>query len=331
MPLSSLTVQVDDGCDNGRTSGVICYYLIQMEEPLESAELLAFTRTVDARSVSRAALELRVPRATIGRRLQRLEQRLGVRLLRRTTRSLLLTDAGEALYRSARIALDAVRQAEESVRRRDDEVRGELRVSVPPFTNPHFHALIAEFVLRYPEVNLQLHFSTQHADLQRGAYDVAIRGTRSLESGLVARVLTRATMIAVAAPSYLARKGKPRTLRDLRQHACLLSFARGELPQTHWIDRKGKLVQVAGSIASNDITFLRQAAIDGTGIAYLPGPHVQPALDDGRLLQVLKGTLETSTQLAVAYVEREFLAPQVRAFVDAVIKFAREHPEALWP
>ncbi|HEX5658122.1 MAG TPA: LysR family transcriptional regulator [Polyangiales bacterium] len=302
-----------------------------MEEPLESAELLAFTRTVDARSLSRAALELRVPRATIGRRLQRLEERLGVRLLRRTTRSLLLTDAGEALYRSARIALDAVRQAEESVRRRDDVVRGELRVSVPPFTNPHFHTLIADFMLRYPEVSLQLHFSTQHADLQRGAFDVAIRGTRALEPGLVARVLTRSSLIAVAAPSYLARKGKPRTLRDLRQHSCLLSFARGELPQTHWIDRKGRQVQVAGGIASNDITFLRQAAIDGIGIAYLPLEHVRPALDDGRLVQVLKGNLETTTQLAVVYLEREFLAPQVRAFVDAVVVFAREHPEALWP
>lgn len=302
-----------------------------MEEPLESAELLAFTRIVDARSLSRAALELRVPRATIGRRLQRLEERLGVRLLRRTTRALSLTDAGEALYRSARIALDAVRQAEESVRRRDDVVRGELRVSVPPFTNPHFHALIADFMRRYPEVVLQLHFSTLHADLQRGSYDIAIRGTRALEPGLVARVLLRSSQIGVAAPSYLARKGKPRTLRDLRQHACLLSFARGELAQTHWIDRKGKLVQVAGSIASNDITFLRAMAIEGAGIAYLPLPHVQPALDDGRLVQVLKGSLETTTQLAIAYVEREFLAPQVRAFIDAMVVYARQHPEALWP
>jgi DNA-binding transcriptional LysR family regulator len=302
-----------------------------MEDPLESAELLAFTRTVEARSLSRAALELRVPRATIGRRLQRLEERLGVRLLRRTTRSLVLTDAGEALYRSARIALEAVRQAEESVRRQDDVVRGELRVSVPPFTNPHFHALIADFMLRYPEVKLQLHFSTQHADLQRGTFDVAIRGTHALEPGLVARVLTRAMLIGVAAPSYLARRGTPRTLRDLRQHACLLSFARGELPQTHWLDRKGKLVQVAGSIASNDITFLRQVAVDGVGIAYLPQPHVQSELDEGSLVQVLKGSLEISTQLAVVYLEREFLPPQVRAFVEAVVRFAREHPEALWP
>ncbi|MET0283969.1 MAG: LysR family transcriptional regulator [Polyangiales bacterium] len=302
-----------------------------MDDPIESAELLAFTRTVEARSLSRAALELRVPRATIGRRLQRLEQRLGVRLLRRTTRSLVLTDAGEALYRSARVALDAVRQAEESVRRKDEGVRGALRVAVPPFTSPHFHALITDFVARYPEVKLELQFSTQHVDLQRGAFDVALRGTSALEPGLVARVLARSTLIAVAAPVYLERAGTPRTPRDLRQHACLLSFTRGELAQTHWADRKGKQVQVAGNIASNDLHFLANAAVEGRGIAYLPLPHVQPALDDGRLLQVLKGSLETITQMAVVYVEREFLAPQVRAFVDAVVRFAREHPDALWP
>ncbi|HEY6881111.1 MAG TPA: LysR family transcriptional regulator [Polyangiales bacterium] len=302
-----------------------------MDEPIENAELLAFTKTVDARSLSRAALELRVPRATIGRRLQRLEERLGARLLRRTTRSLVLTDAGEALYRHARIALEAVRQAEESVRRKDETVRGDLRVSVPPFTHRQFHAMIAGFMLAYPEVRLQLHFSTQHVDLQRQGFDVAIRGTRALEPGLVARVLNRSTMIAVAAPSYLARAGTPRTLRELRDHACLTSFARGELPQTHWIDRKGRQVQVNGTLSSNDIAFLAQAAVDGLGIAYLPDAHVRPALESGALVQVLRGVLDSPTQLAVAYAEREFLAPQVRAFVDAVVLFAREHPDALWP
>src|SRR5688572_20699239 len=109
--------------------GIICYNLLQMNEPLETAELLAFSKTVDAKSLSRAAAELRVPRATVSRRLARLEERLGARLLRRTTRSLVLTDAGEALYRHARIVLDAVQQAETSIKRSDDAIRGELRVS----------------------------------------------------------------------------------------------------------------------------------------------------------------------------------------------------------
>src|SRR5690349_10514456 len=129
-----------------------CYLLMQMQEPVETAELLAFARTVEAKSLSRAAAELAVPRATISRRLARLEERLGARLLRRTTRSLALTDAGEALYRHARIVLDAVRDAETSVRRTDDAVRGELRVSVPQHLPPSFHALVCDFMERYPDV-----------------------------------------------------------------------------------------------------------------------------------------------------------------------------------
>src|SRR6187455_2341760 len=126
--------------------GRICYDLIQMKEPLETAELAAFSRTVDARSLSRAAIELGVPRATISRRLARLEERLGARLLRRTTRSLALTDAGDVLYRHARIVLDAVTSAEASIRRTDEVIRGELRVSVPPFRNPTFSKLICDFI-----------------------------------------------------------------------------------------------------------------------------------------------------------------------------------------
>src|SRR5262249_47658780 len=124
------------------TISIICYKLIHMDDLVETAELLAFARTVDSKSVSRAATELGVPRATVSRRLARLEERLGTRLLRRTTRSLVLTDAGEALYRHARIVLDAVHDAEASVRRTDQAVRGDLRVSVPPIMSPSFYELI---------------------------------------------------------------------------------------------------------------------------------------------------------------------------------------------
>src|SRR5690242_11273165 len=130
-----------------------------MDEPFETAELLAFARTVEARSLSRAAAELGVPRATISRRLGRLEERLGVRLLRRTTRSLALTDAGEALHRHAHIVLDAIHHAEASVRRVDDAVRGELRVSVPPMDGS-LAAMVCAFARRYPEVRLHVHSTT---------------------------------------------------------------------------------------------------------------------------------------------------------------------------
>jgi DNA-binding transcriptional LysR family regulator len=303
-----------------------------MTELLESAELLAFTKIVDAQSVSRAARELRVPRATIGRRLQRLEERLGVRLLRRSTRSLVLTDAGEAMYRHARIALDAVREAELSVKRNDSSVRGDLRVTAPPITKPSFYAMIDAFALAHPELRLQLDLSTRHVDLRRDGYDVAIRGTSQLQPGLVARNLGRTQLVAVASPAYLAQSGPLRSLRDLRQHRCLLSFSKGELPQLHWADSKGRAVHVEGRLASNDIGFLCQAAIDGLGIAYLPLMQVQPALASGALVRVLEGALEGESRMAIVYLERELLPLAVRAFVDAVLAWAkREGPTALWP
>src|SRR5438105_7981960 len=121
-----------------------------MLDPVENAELLAFTRTVEAKSLSRAAAELGVPRPTIGRRLARLEERLGVRLLRRTTRAPALTDAGDAFYPHARSVLDAVEQAEASVRTSDTVVRGTLRVATPPMLDPTFNTLVCDFARAYP-------------------------------------------------------------------------------------------------------------------------------------------------------------------------------------
>lgn len=303
-----------------------------MSEPLESAELLAFTKVVETLSISRAASELRVPRATVGRRLARLEERLNVRLLKRTTRSLLLTDAGEALYRHARIALDAVREAERSVTRSDDAVRGDLRVSLPPITHPSLYAAFDAFVLRYPEVRLSLHFSTQHVDLRRAGFDVAIRGASTLEPGLVARVLARTPLLAVASPRYLETAPPLRRLADLRHHRCLTGFAKGELPQLHWSDAKGRKVQVEARVTSNDIRYLCQAAIAGAGVAYLPYAQVRSALERGLLTHVLAGQLEGDSKLAVVYLEREFLPAAVRAFVEVFAAWAKAGgADTLWP
>jgi DNA-binding transcriptional LysR family regulator len=293
-----------------------------MTEPLETAELLAFARTVEAKSLSRAAVDLRVPRATVSRRLARLEQRLEVRLLRRTTRSLVLTDAGEALYRHARIVLDAVSHAEASVRRTDDVIRGDLRVSVPPMMNEPFYEMLTRFAEAHPEVRLQVNFSSHLVDLKRGECDVALRAASEMAPGLVARLLARNQSIAVAAPAYLARKGVPRTLRDLRNHACLMGFARGEVPQTHWPLAGGGKHQVAGILFSNDLFLLMHAALRGRGIAILPVLLARQHLESGALVQVLPGTIGGETRVAVVYAEREFVPPQVRAFVDAVVAWA---------
>jgi len=294
--------------------------MIQMSEPLETAELLAFTRVVEAKSLSRAAIELRVPRATIGRRLARLEERLGTRLLRRTTRSLALTDAGERFYRQARIVLDALSQAETCVRSDGEAMRGELRVSVPPVHDDSLLALLTGFAKEHPDVRLQVDFSTRIVDLVREGYDVALRAAIDLPPGLVARTIRRDRMIAVASPEYLARNGTPRSVRELRKHRCLTGFARGELPQAAWRVGRG-VVHVESALSSNDIRLLREAAAGGLGIAFLPTVVLGDLVERGALVQVLPGVLETESRIAVVYPERELIAPHVRAFIEALARW----------
>jgi DNA-binding transcriptional LysR family regulator len=295
-----------------------------MSDPLETAELLAFTRTVDAKSLSRAASDLGVPRATIGRRLARLEERLGARLLRRSTRSLALTPTGEAFYRHARRVLDAVEQAEASVRRTDSTVRGELRVALPPGGDVSFRTMLCDFAIKYPEVQLYIHVSSQHVDLRRGGFDVALRASSAFEPGLFVRNLRRSPMLAFAAPSYLAARGTPRKLRDLRQHRCLLGFTRGEVPQTHWPVAGGGKTPVQGVMWANEVNVLLDAALRGLGIAMLPVMLCEQHVRAGELVHVLAGVLEVDTQFAIVFAERELLPPQVRAFVDSVVAWAEQ-------
>ena len=292
-----------------------------MNEPLETTELLAFSKAVEAKSLSRAASELGVPRATLSRRLARLERRLGTRLLRRSTRSLLLTDSGEALYRHARIVLDALANAEASVRQTDQAVRGELRVSVPPMANESLQQMLCDFAERYPEVKLQVHATTRIVDLQRDGYDVALRASTEIQPGLIARTLARDPALAVASPGYLAQHGTPRTRRDLRQHRCLMGFARGEVPQSQWPLAGGGQLHVEGHLFSNDVQLLCAAAVRGVGIAFLPLLLAYPHLESGALVPVLQGVLAAESRIAVVYPEREFVPPQVRAFVDALVEW----------
>lgn len=292
--------------------------MIQINDPIETAELLAFTRIIEAKSLSRAAAELGVPRATVGRRLARLEERLGTRLLRRSTRTLALTDAGEMFYRHARIVLEAVTQAQASVRATDNVMRGDLRVSVPPLMDESLFATITDFARKHPEVRLQVDFSTRLVDLRRDGYDVALRATSEIEPGLVARTIGRNRVIAVASPQYLVEMGTPRTVKDLRTHRCLTGFARGELPQSTWPTGRG-VVHVDGMFSSNDLGLLRAAALRGLGIAMVPMLVLGDLVETGALVHVLPGILETEHRVAVVYVERELLPPHVRAFVEALV------------
>lgn len=297
---------------------------------LETDELAIFAAVVASNSVSRAATELGVPRATVSRKLAGLEERLGVRLLQRTTRSMRLTEQGQILYRHAELVLDAARLAEASVRPRPNGTSGVVRVSMPPMTGGSLPDVLADFVREYPEICLQAHVSNRTVNLRREGYDVAIRATGSLEPGLVSRVLARVSLVGVASPAYLAAHGAPRSPRELRQHRCLMGFDQHERAQTHW-HILGKKTAVRGAAFSNDPHLVLRFALRGLGIAFLPATLVAGALARGELAVVLPKQLRLQGSISVVYTDRKLMPPQVRAFVDWLVArapAALNHPHA---
>jgi DNA-binding transcriptional LysR family regulator len=291
--------------------------MIQISDPIETAELAAFVRASEVRSLTRAEAELGIPRATLGRRLARLEERLGTRLLRRTTRSLVLTDAGDVFYQRARDVLGALADAESAVRRRDNVMRGDVRVSLPPIMHDSFPAMISAFVKEHPRVRVHVDFTGRVIDLHSERYDVALRASMNLEPGLIARVIGKHKVIAVASPAYLAEMGTPKTVKDLRDHRCVT----GDSVSSTWPTING-IVRVEGIFSSNDNLLRREAAVRAMGIALIPDVLIGEHLASGALVQVLAGIIEAPRTLAVVYLERAFLAPQVRAFIDALIEWA---------
>jgi DNA-binding transcriptional LysR family regulator len=286
----------------------------------ETSELAAFVQIVRTGSISGAAAELRLPRATVSRRLQRLEEKLEVRLLQRTTRRMQLTDLGEAFFPHARSVVNASEAAAEVVRRRDDHPKGLLRVSTPPLQGPFVDAMI-DFMAAYPDVELELIASQAHEDLIERNIDVALRAGTSFDEGLTMRRLTSGDVMGAASPAYLKGAPRLRTVDDLAKHRCLVGFTKGLHPSTHWPLRDGGQVRIRGVMTSNDPTFHRRAAERGMGIALLPSIIAQPSFDAGRLVPVLPRRLGATGTMGIVYPERELMKAATRAFIDFVVDY----------
>jgi DNA-binding transcriptional LysR family regulator len=241
-----------------------------------------------------------------------------VRLLRRTTRKLSLTAAGEALYQRARAILDAIDDAERSVRHSDDTVRGRLRVSVPSGLPGTFFDLMSRFIARYPDLRLEVLSTARHVDLLAEGYDIALRAGAAPDSGLMSRTLRRVRLYAVASPAYVAKHGAPESVRALAKHACILGYTRAELPETHWPLLRGGSARVEGKLYSNDILMRRALAADGRGITLLPSLLADDGTRRGHLVPVLERGVGAQSQLMLVYPERELVPPAVRAFIEAV-------------
>lgn len=276
-----------------------------------------FVAIVNAGSLSAAARELGLPRPTLSRRLARLEARLGVRLLHRTTRRLALTEEGQALYASARHVVSAAKEAESAVRRMDGVPRGLLRISLPAqMPQTLLAGWLRTFLDLHPELSIELNATTDAPDLVGGAVDVALRMGPIEDPSLVVRTLTRDLRIAVASPEYLAARGTPNNTAALAEHDCILGIHADGTPQRQWALMGGGTVRVSGRLTCNQMSQRLEAARKGLGIAVVIEGMATTAIATGELVQVLPEQLGHRESLCLCYADRRFLAPKIRAFVD---------------
>lgn len=285
-----------------------------------------FAEVVKAGGFTAAARVLGLPKSTVSRRVSALEERLGTRLLQRTTRRVSLTDVGEVYYSRAARALDELRDAEDALADLRDAPRGVLRLSAPvDIGHDLLASLIAAYRRAHPEVSLVVELDNRRVDLVAEGYDLAIRASAQLDdSSLVARKLASAEMRLFASDEYLAQHGTPARPGDLGQHALLLFRA----PRLHTAlelhQGAGRTsVEVKGWLSSTDIGFLRRAALEGLGIAALPTFACSGDVAHGALRRVLPEHHAGLSSLYAVYPSARYLAPKVRAFVElAAAQFA---------
>lgn len=294
---------------------------------VQVGQMLLFARVVEAGSFAAAAKSLGLTRAAVSKQIAALEERVGAQLLQRTTRSMHLTEIGEEFYaHCARIAAEAA-EAENAVASMQSAPRGALRVAAPvTFGRRYLTPLVAPFLSAHAEISLELALSDAEAPLGEEGFDVAVRIAPRIESGHVARLLAPSPHVLCAAPAYWERRGVPHTPEDLRDHECLLYSS---LPTPSlWRFHGGKTVRVRGRFSVNHGESLRDAALAGVGVAYMPGFLVGPDLAAGRLVSALDAWAQSRQKVWAVHARGRHLAPKVRVFVEFLV--ARFQPAPPW-
>jgi DNA-binding transcriptional LysR family regulator len=298
------------------------------------AEIELFVQVAETGSLSRAAEALDLSNAAASRHLQALEDRLGARLVERNTRRLFLTDTGQEFFSRAKTLLADLKDAEDVVNAHTLNPTGMLRISASlSFSMQHIAPLLRAYTERYPNVTVHVEAANRYLDIIDNNIDVAIR-TREFEpdSNITVRRLAQTRRILVAAPRYLARHGRPRTLEELAQHKLLIyTYANnpGELRFTR--DEQTTALQVKGLLESNDGQILRAAALDGMGILVQPTYIVYDDMVAGRLVPVLDEWDLPRLTVNLAYPSRKHLSAKVRTFIDFMAEhFVKMNYEQKW-
>ncbi len=291
-----------------------------------------FAAVVEAGGFTPAAERLGLSRAAASKHVQQLEERLGARLLERTTRRVNVTEAGRAFYQQCRRILADLEEAERAASELHNEPRGELRVIAPTnFGLAELGTAIADLIGAYPRLHINLTFNDRVTDPIEGGYDVAIGVGRphGTSSSLVVRKLNTSRRILCASPDYLSRRGVPKRPEDLGSHDCL-SYSYLEAPEEwHLIGRDGdRVVKVSGPIVTSHRQVLRTAAVRGLGIAYGPVIFFHEDMMAGRVVQVLPQYRLPEATIYAVYAAGRQLSAKVKAFNDFMARYFAANPLA---
>jgi DNA-binding transcriptional LysR family regulator len=280
--------------------------------------LVAFVRTVDAGSFSAASRLIGSSQSAVSKSVARLERRLGVRLIQRSTRSLNLTAEGQAYYERVAPLLRSIEEAEGVVQVASD-AKGLLRVSAPQeFGRILIAGWSPEFLARHPGVKLELNVTDRNVDIIREGYDLAFRMGAMRDTELISRKLANLRWILVASPTYIERRGRPKTVEDLRSHSCLRYVSSGR--PWPFAFANGESVIPDGPFDTDDSGSIRQAAVGSAGIAYQLRLTVTDLLTEGRLVEVLPHVAMPTLPAYVLHAFGRQLPIRARLFIDFIVE-----------
>lgn len=287
-------------------------------------EMQVFARVVDAGGFSSAARSLSLSPSAVSKQITRLEDRLGVRLLTRTTRRLNLTEEGDAFYHRVKRILSDIDEAEQAVSLSKTAPRGHLRVSCSvAFGEKQIAPIIPEFLDRYPEVALELMLSDGIVDLVEEGIDVAVRMGKLSNSAMVARKLGNNKRRICAAPSYVERYGVPDEPDDLHHHNCLGFTGHNNLNEWpfRYPDGRRQTIRAEGNFVANNGESIYDLCLEGLGIARAADFLVSDDIKEGRLIEVLSDFIEDEpAPIHAVYPDPRHLSPKTRAFIDYLVE-----------
>ena len=281
-------------------------------------DIAIFVRVVEKKSFSAAAKELGLSASFVSKRVRSLEEELKTLLLKRSTHFLSLTEGGEAFYTRCAEALNLLDGAQSEAIDRTDEMRGNLRLfAALGFGEYVLWKIAAAFSEQFPEIGIDLEIGNRSTNILEIGVDIAIRSADLPDSSLAHRDLGKLRYYICAAPSYLAKAGRPETPRDLPRFNCLIHTAHMPADRWRFVDRDGEYtMRVAGNVHSNSGVAIHGACERGVGIARLPSYIVDQAVADGRLEILFPGQLQFERQLKAFYPRTRHIPSKVLKFLD---------------